>query len=213
MFTSIIYLCVFLLSSTSVFSQIRLSGFIKDASSGERLVGATILDISSKKGTSSDQQAFFSMLIKVPTKIQVSFVGYTSEILNISPSQDTLVEIVLRAGQSLVGVEVKTNYRSNSNIVSLSTNEIMNIPSLSGKPDVLKAMQLMPGIRSQGEATSVTLVRGGNPGENLYLLDQTPLIYVHHIGGFMSVFNPDKLIMSKFIKVLFPQNMEVNFLP
>lgn len=200
----IIYLCVFLLSSTSAFSQIRLSGFIKDASSGERLVGATILDISSKKGTSSDQQAFFSMLIKVPTKIQISFVGYTSEILNISSSKDTLVEIVLRAGQSLAGVEVKTNYRSNSNIVSLSTNEIMNIPSLSGKPDVLKAMQLMPGIRSQGEASSVTLVRGGNPGENLYLLDQTPLIYVHHIGGFMSVFNPDIINNVEIYKGAFP---------
>jgi hypothetical protein len=76
--------------------------------------------------------------------------------------------------------------------------------TLSGKPDVIKALQLKPGVMPQSEASSLMLVRGGNPGENSYLLDQVPLIYVNHLGGFMSVFNPDIINNLELHKANFP---------
>lgn len=185
-------------------AQIRISGFIKDEKSNERLIGATVFDTLSKKGAVSDKQGFFSIVAGTPAIIRISFIGYTSTTIPVQAKTDTLIEVMLSPGQSLPTVEISAGYQPRFNTAVLTTKEIMNIPSLTGKPDVLKAMQLLPGIRSQGELSSVTLVRGGNPGENLYLIDQTPLIYVHHIGGFMSVFNPDMINDVEMYKGSFP---------
>ena len=78
-----------------------------------------------------------------------------------------------------------------ANMNTLSNKELVTIPSLGGKPDVIKSLQLLPGITSQSEGSSRLLVRGGDPGQNLYLFDGIPVIYVNHLGGFLSVFNPD----------------------
>lgn len=190
--------------STNVMAQMYISGFVKDSVSGERLIGATIMDIQSGKGCVTDNQGFFSLRIKDDTQFQISYVGYASRILNIHIKKDTLLDILLTQGYTLSTVEISAAVPHKFNVATLTTQEITQIPHLSGKPDVLKAVQFLPGIRSQGEMSSVTLVRGGNPGENLYLIDQTPLIYVHHIGGFMSVFNPDMINDVEVYKGAFP---------
>ncbi|MEG1910370.1 MAG: TonB-dependent receptor, partial [Bacteroidales bacterium] len=194
------------MSLSSSFGQKRLSGIVKNGISGERLPGATIFDLDIKTGTVSDKQGQFSLITKPSTNLRVSYIGYNSKILKILMTADTLIEVLLLPGEeTLSEVEIVAKQaRKSFNTASLSISEIVNIPNLTGKPDVLKALQLQPGIRSQGEMSSVTLVRGGNPGENLYLLDNTPLIYVHHIGGYMSVFNTDMINDVEMYKGSFP---------
>ena len=80
----------------------------------------------------------------------------------------------------------------------------MQIPTLGGKPDVIKSLQLIPGVQTQSEGMSLMMVRGGEPGQNQYLLDNVPLIYVNHLGGFLSVFNPDMINSVNFYKGNFP---------
>ncbi|NLF43996.1 MAG: TonB-dependent receptor, partial [Bacteroidales bacterium] len=173
----------------TAFAQGRISGIIKDASNGERLIGATVY--SADKGTVTDLNGFFTLSLNKGDSITFSYVGYSPEKIYVSGLADTLVGINLMAGKLLGQVEVRTSRLPESNISTLSPMELQSLPSLSGKPDVMRAMQLLPGIMTQSEGSNLLLVRGGNPGENMYLLDNVPLIYVNHLGGFMSVFNAD----------------------
>lgn len=206
MFKKYILFLLFLMTLSWSFGQKRLSGIIKDASSGERLISANVFNIDDRTGTVTDKQGQFSMITNSHPYLRISYMGYTSKLLRIPMHSDTLIEILLMPGEETLGeVSITAKpIRKSFNIASLSVVEIIKTPNLTGKPDVLKALQLQPGIRSQGEMSSVTLVRGGNPGENLYLLDNTPLIYVHHIGGYMSVFNTDMISDVEVYKGSFP---------
>lgn len=198
-------LWVSLISITiSVQGQVRISGFIRDKNSGERLIGANISKKDAKTGTVTDNNGFFSLVTNVPCSLRVSYVGYTDEELTIQSRRDTLIEVALVAGKQLNAVEVRGIRVPRSNVASLRISELQQMPSLGAKPDILKSMQLLPGIQSQNEGTSRLLVRGGDPGQNLYLFDNVPVIYVNHLGGFMSVFNPDIINTIDIYKGGFP---------
>jgi hypothetical protein len=177
--------------SLSLTAQVRISGFVKDKSSDEALVGAQLIEDNADYATITDNHGYFSMVVAVPATLEISFVGYSSLSIHIKSDHDTLVMILLEACIELQEVIVKAQRIPTFNTTTLSHVEMINTPSLGAKPDVLKTLQLQPGIMSENEGSSLLLVRGGNPGENLYLLDNVPLIYVNHLGGFMSVFNPD----------------------
>jgi hypothetical protein len=191
----------FLLLANSVIAQYHISGFITEKQTGEILVGANIIETGTTNGTSADNNGYFSLITK-GGGIQVSFIGYKPTALFFK--SDTLVHVSLKGGELLDEVTIKGEQTKRFNISTLSHQEMLNIPSLGGKPDVLKALQLMPGIKSQQEGSSLLNVRGGNPGENLYLIDNIPLIYVNHLGGFMSVFNPDMINNIEVYKGGFP---------
>ena len=182
-------------------SSFRISGFVKDSVSGERLIGANIVEHQTQNGTAADHNGYFSLITHC-NNIEISFIGYKSKTITFS--SDTLLHIALEAGELIDEVSVKGERANRFNIATLSTIELNKIPMIGGKPDVMKALQLMPGIQSQAEGTSLINVRGGNPGENLYLIDNVPLIYVNHLGGFMSVFNPDMMNNIEVYKGGFP---------
>jgi hypothetical protein len=200
----IILFASLILISAWVNAQTRISGFVKDASSGERLIGANITETGTTKGTVTDNNGYFTLLVKAPVSIQTSYIGYAPINILISSDSDTLVEISLTPGEQLTAVVVSANKILRPNVAKLTTLELQSIPSLGGKPDVLKALQLLPGIKSQSEGSSLLLVRGGSPGENMYLFDNVPVIYVNHLGGFMSVFNPDIINSIDVYKGGFP---------
>ncbi len=192
--------CMFLFLNAAS-AQLHISGIIKDNHTGENLIGANVLETGTTNGTSSDNNGYFSLITKGGS-IQISFIGYKSKTLQFS--SDTIVHISLEAGELLDEVTVRGEQSKRFNISTLSKKEMLNIPSIGGKPDVLKALQMLPGIQSQQEGSSMLNVRGGNPGENLYLFDNTPIIYVNHLGGFMSVFNPDMINNIEVYKGGFP---------
>jgi hypothetical protein len=196
----IVTLLLFLIINSAI-AQHHISGFVSDKLTGERLIGANVFETGTTNGTSADNNGYFSLITKSKS-IQVSFIGYKT--ITLSFTSDTLVHVSLEGGELLGEITVKGKQSKRFNVSTLSHHEMQDIPSLGGKPDVLKALQLLPGIQSQQEGSSLLNVRGGNPGENLYLIDNVPLIYVNHLGGFASVFNPDMINNIEVYKGGFP---------
>ncbi|MFA5815100.1 MAG: TonB-dependent receptor [Bacteroidales bacterium] len=186
------------------YNQTRISGFVRDKQSGERLIGANILMTPQKGGTTSDNNGYFSLVVRIPCILRISYVGYKPADLELTSRKDTLIEANLEPGQELEAIVITAARRPIANMAILTINELRELPSLGGKPDVLKSMQLLPGIQAQNEGSSLLLVRGGDPGQNLYLFDNVPVIYVNHLGGFMSVFNPDIINSIDLYKGGFP---------
>jgi len=184
--------------------QIRISGFVRDKNTSERLIGANIYIKGTQTGTVTDNNGYFSLVSAVPCSLSFSYVGYSSSSLDIFSHRDTLFEVPLEPGKQLGTVEVRGIRAPRANVASLKISELQQMPSLGAKPDILKSMQMLPGIQSQNEGTSRLLVRGGDPGQNLYLFDNVPIIYVNHLGGFMSVFNPDIINNIDIYKGGFP---------
>ncbi len=184
---------IIVLVSSNLAAQITISGIVKDTKTNEVLIGAYIFDSATKKVESTNVNGYFSISTANNCHLVFSYVGYEKTALQFNVKTDTIIEVLLTAGTKLSEVVVKGQKRQVFNTASLTLRELQQIPSLSGTPDVMKAMQLMPGIQPQSESSSMLIVRGGDPGQNLYLLDKTPLIYVNHLGGFMSVFNPEMI--------------------
>ncbi|MBK9388774.1 MAG: TonB-dependent receptor [Bacteroidetes bacterium] len=172
--------------------QIRISGSVKDKLSGENLIGANIVEQGTIHGISSDYNGYFSIAVNAGSSLQISYLGYKNYLTAFDLKKDTIINVFLSPDtEQLDEVIVSASRTPRFNIATINYQQMTQIPSIGGKPDVIKSLQLMPGISYQNEGSSLMLVRGGDPGQNLYLFDNVPLIYVNHLGGFMSVFNPD----------------------
>ncbi|MCF8360902.1 MAG: carboxypeptidase-like regulatory domain-containing protein, partial [Prolixibacteraceae bacterium] len=130
----------------SAYAQYRVAGFVKDGQTGEKLIGANVIEPGTNNGVSTNSYGYFSLITK-NGNIRVSFIGYKTVALNFS--RDTLVHVQLEAGEIIEEVVVKGELSKRFNITTLSQQEMFNIPTLGGKPDVMKALQLMPGIQAQ----------------------------------------------------------------
>ncbi|MBI9069053.1 MAG: carboxypeptidase-like regulatory domain-containing protein [Salinivirgaceae bacterium] len=194
----------FLFFVNNVFTQIKVSGFVKDIKTGELLIGAHVVDRNSNSATATDLNGYFAIICSNSSLIKCSFIGYNEFEKSYSFKNDTVIELLLKSGSEINEITVKATRTATFNVSSLSIKELNVLPSLSAKPDVLKSAQFLPGIKSQSEGSSMLIVRGGNPGQNLYLLDETPILYVNHLGGFMSVFNPDMINNISIYKGGFP---------
>lgn len=185
--------------------NIKISGFIKDKKSGENLVGATIFNTETARGGVSNEQGYFSFSTLSPAILKISYIGYQSLNIPLNIHHDTLLQIqLIPIGKELEGVEVQGVRKTEFNISKLSTAQINAFPSITGKPDVIKTLQMMPGFQTQGEGSSVLMVRGGNPSENQFMLDNIPLLYVNHLSGYFSVFNSDIIQNIEAFKGGFP---------
>jgi hypothetical protein len=192
----LILLCVYLPA------QVRLSGYVFDSQTGERLIGATVYEPVNMRGTVTDNNGYFSHVAR-SNEIAVSYIGYQTRKIGLTA--DSVMFIKLENGTEIGEISVYGHRKSQQpNVTTLTKTEMLAIPALGGKPDVLKTLQMMPGIQPQQEGTSHISVRGGAPGENLYLIDNVPLIYVNHLGGFTSVFNPDMINNIEVYKGGFP---------
>lgn len=186
-------------------AQIHISGIVRDKDSGEVLIGANVFDPASLHGTSTDNNGYFSLALRQEIdSLWITYVGYTTGKLSLIPLKDTVLNISLAFGTSLEEVRIKARRGPTFNQSTLSNEQLRYIPSIGGQPDVLKTLQLLPGVQSQNEGSSNLLVRGGSPDQNLFLIDNVSLFYVNHLGGFVSVFNPEVINDVKIIKGGFP---------
>ncbi len=203
---------IFISICTSLFSQkYTVSGYISDSESGEKLIGAYIVNPSNGIGTVSNSYGFYSItLSKDSVTLEYSYIGYksiTKKVLldkNITINIDLLPSIALDAVEVIATKEEKIQDKSQMSEVSIPMVQIKKIPALLGEVDILKAFQLMPGIQSGGEGQSGLYVRGGSPDQNLMLLDGVPIYNASHLFGFFSVFNSDAIKDVKLIKGGFP---------
>jgi hypothetical protein len=184
----------------------KISGFVRDAESGESLVGANVIDFASGKGVAANTFGFFS-LDTSGDSIAVSFIGYTYTKLSIKdaavellialPKKESVLEEVLISGNDIRELpEIST--------IRLSPDKIKKIPVFMGETDILKTLQLLPGVQAASEGTAGFQVRGGGPDQNLILLDGVPVYNANHLFGFFSVFNADAINSVELIKGGFP---------
>jgi TonB-dependent Receptor Plug Domain. len=168
-----------------------ISGYVIDASSQETLIGATIFDRHSGKGCVANSYGFYSITLEEGSvEFQVSYVGYESSKLSFVLDNDTVVSFKLKGNVMLEEVVVEAGGSTVSarspqmSVVELPVQQIKSIPTLFGEADVLKAIQLLPGVQNGSEGSAGMYVRGGGPDENLLLLDGVPVYNVNHMMGF-----------------------------
>ncbi len=206
------FLILFISTTTGLFAQnYTLSGYIDDKETGEKLIGATIYAKSNLKGTSSNAYGFFSLTLSSGEYvISYSFVGYADMEQKITLDRDMQINIelvpIIEIGEVVVsanklGSEVASSQMSAFNIPIKS---IRSLPALMGEVDVIKTLQLLPGVQSGTEGASGLYVRGGGADQNLILLDGTPVYNASHLFGFFSVFNVDAINNIELIKGGFP---------
>ena len=186
-----------------------ISGYVQDAATGENLIGATIYSIGDEQGTTSNYYGFFSLTLPAGTKqILISYVGYEEQAFEIeltgNKQQNIKLKTDLLLEEVVITAEPEMAERTQMSTVNLSTKDIKSLPALLGEVDVLKTIQLMPGIQSGNEGSSGLYVRGGGPDQNLILLDGVPVYNASHLFGFFSVFNADAINNVNVIKGGFP---------
>jgi outer membrane receptor for ferrienterochelin and colicin len=203
---------LFLGISTLSYSQkYTISGYISDGKTNEKLIGANIFIKGTTLGTISNHYGFYSLTLpKDKYQISFSFIGYKTVTKEIDLTQNQTINIGidqnLQLGEvTVVGDKIENTVESSQlSSVSLSTKTIKSIPALLGEVDIIKAIQLLPGIQSGTEGSSGLYVRGGGPDQNLILLDGIPIYNVNHLFGFFSVFNADAINSVQLIKGGFP---------
>ena len=187
--------------------QIHVSGFVSDAHDGEHIIGAHVFLQDRSRGVATDQKGYFNLAIELPATLCISCIGYEEKCIKVDQADQPLQIHLKPLTETLQSVEVSASRierRTNFNTLTLNAKSIDQLPTLGSRPDIIKAAQQLPGIEAATEASSLMIVRGGNPGENLYMLDNVPLIYVNHLGGFMSVFNSEMINTMDIYKGGFP---------
>ena len=178
-----------------------LSGYVREQSSGELLPGVSVYLPGLKTGTTTNKYGFYSLtlLLSDSLTVQYSFVGYATETRRESLTRNLQHNVDLTPESQILGeVVVKSRNRLASETVQMSSisvpiQQIKEIPAFMGEKDVLKVLQLMPGVQKSSEGSGGLYVRGGGPDQNLLILDDATVYNAYHLFGFFSVFNGDAL--------------------
>jgi hypothetical protein len=182
---------------------------VEDFKTGERMIGAFVADSEGQKATQTNNYGYFSLkYLKGRLNLTATYVGYKTGIFHIALVHDTSIILKLQPGGELQEVVIKSSrYNRNAatplGMVVIPIKQLASIPAL-GEVDVLKAIQLQPGIQGGIEGSAGLFVRGGGAGENLYLIDDVPVYNVSHLYGFVSTFNSSAVKDLKVMKGCFP---------
>ncbi len=185
-----------------------ISGHVKDASTGEELIGAAVVVEELNRGTVTNVYGFYSVSLSPGFyQLKFSYIGYESAIKAINLNQDQMINIELTEDiQLLKEVTISAEgprahvRKPEMSVNKLQIKSIKRIPTLMGEVDVIKAIQLLPGVQASSEGGSGFSVRGGNPDQNLILLDEATVYNASHLMGFFSVFNNDAVKDIKLYK-------------
>jgi hypothetical protein len=205
----LVYLCLFLSAYIYAEDKYTISGFVSDQNNGENIIGVNIFCQDLKQGVVSNTYGFYSLTLpKGNYEISFSYIGYETQIYNISLNKDLGKNIAFQISSFSVGeiqVQGKANIikQTQSSVIEVPIEQIRTIPALLGEVDIIKAIQLLPGVQSS-EGTSGFYVRGGGPDQNLILLDGVPVYNASHLGGIFSVFNADAIKSVRLTKGGFP---------
>lgn len=190
---------------------VTINGYVVDAVSKETLIGANIYEPQAQKGTTTNPFGYFSLTLPAEnTTLNFSYIGYVTQKIPLSLCQDTLLTVRMQSNTALKEIVVLSDksetgiHSSRMGASSLPLVQLQHAPALLGEADVLKSIQLMPGVQAGMMGTSGLHVRGGGQDQNLYLLDGVPLYNVDHTLGLMSVFGPEAVKKVDIYKSSFP---------
>lgn len=208
--------CLMLLISNHLFAQQKLtiSGTIKDAQTGETLIGATLrVEQKTNIGIAANEYGFYSLSLPQGNyTLKASFVGYEEQKIAVKLDTAIVIDWKLENKKMLSEVVISSK-RKGENLTkavmgteTLNMKDIAKVPVIFGEKDILKTIQLLPGIKSAGEGNSGFYVRGGAADQNLILLDEAPVYNASHLLGFFSTFNSDAIKDATIIKGNSPSN-------
>lgn len=203
---------IFIIVSLVAFSQeATITGYVEDAATGEKLIGASVYNSKTLKGTTTNVYGFFSITLdKSEIEFVVSYIGYETYNKTFDHNSDSLLNISLVSNNELeefvvsAAASEKIHEITQMSSVKLQIKQIEKLPAFMGERDILKSIQLLPGIQSGSEGSSGLYVRGGGPDQNLILLDGVPVYNASHLFGFFSVFNSSAINNAEIIKGGFP---------
>ena len=198
----IFYITIFLFINLRSYSQhVTISGYVRDKSTGEVLIGASVYDSDTYKGTATNGYGFYSIsLQKGNHTVLYSYLGYKTEKIEINLTQNIEKDIflsnvfvdidavIVRADETTKPLKI-----NEFNIEMISMKDINQLPVMIGEADVIKAIQLQSGVKTLGDGSSGMFVRGGSSDQNLILIDEAPIYNPSHLFGLISVFNPDAI--------------------
>ena len=213
----ILTLLILVLFTNLSFSQIdtqekfTISGYIEDENTGEKLIAANVFDAKSLAGNTTNTYGFYSLTLpKDSVYLSFSYIGYQTKVIPLFLDKDLTIDIKLSDELSLAEIEVvgerigRIEEETQMSRIDVPIEQIKRMPALLGEVDVLKTLQLLPGVQSGGEGQSGLYVRGGSPDQNLVLLDGVPIYNVSHVLGIFSVFNADAIKNVTLTKGGFP---------
>ena len=185
-------------------------GYVTEAGSGEALIGVSVVDTLTRRGTVTNEYGFFSLNTQqVALCLRVSYVGHEAQILCFNAARDTTLTIALQ-GMTLEAVTIKASEDPNNRqqnlttVVQIPVAQLAQVPTLGGENDVLKVLATTPGVTTGVEGTSALLVRGGSADQTMVLLDEAVVYNVSHVHGFLSMFNTDAIKHVSLYKDGFP---------
>jgi hypothetical protein len=205
-------ICSLVLFATFAFGQrATISGFVRDAATGESLIAATVYLPKTQAGTSANAHGFYSLTVpRDSVDMLFSYVGYRAVRKRFLLSKDTTINVLMEASGTLQEVVISgtpvepIHETSAMSSTTIPVSMMKELPAFFGEVDVLKVLQLLPGVQSGTEGASGIYVRGGGPDQNLILLDGVPIYNAAHLFGFFSIFNADAINRVELIKGGFP---------
>ena len=192
---------LFHVTITSSGQKQTISGYLKDSVTNEFLIGATVRLANTSVGVSSNGYGFYSLQAdKGKITLQVDYIGYEQKVITLNLTTNTTLDILLSEKRQTLSEVVVSSTKANQRIVStemstekLTAKDIKQIPMVLGEADVIKSIQLLPGVSAPNEGSGGFTVRGGSADQNLILLDEAIVYNPSHLFGFFSVFNADAL--------------------
>jgi outer membrane receptor protein involved in Fe transport len=208
-------ICIFFLLAASLISSAQnkytISGYVRDSLSGETLIGSSVSISGQGKGIISNQYGFYSITLPEGRyTVAASFTGYGSAGLEIDLNSSKEIDFSLLQ-RSMMQEVIVSSVRRDNNVrsaqmgkIDMSISRIKSVPVLLGEVDILKTLQLLPGVRNAGEGNTGLYVRGGGPDQNLIMLDDAIVYNTGHLFGFFSIFNSDAIKNITLIKGSMP---------
>ena len=204
-FTVLILFCCLLSSAQN---KATLSGYVRDSTSGETIIGATITVDSLQKTIGTNQYGYYSITLDSGTyDLTVSHVSFFAASFTISLDENMQRDVLLLSKTAAMSEVVVYSKKKDANVknaqmgkIDLSINQIKSIPAFLGEVDILKTIQLLPGVRNAGEGNAGFYVSGGGPDQNLIMLDDAVVYNTGHLFGFFSIFNSDAIKNVSLIK-------------
>jgi len=203
-----LFIVIILLSFPAISQKYTLSGYLKDTDNGEELLYAGVFVKNTSEGTTTNEYGFYSLTLpKGNYTISYTYMGYISKEFKIVLNKNISRTVELEQLSTDIEEVIISEERSDANVtntevstIKLDIKESKLVPVLFGEQDILKTMQLMPGVSASSEGSSGFFVRGGDSDQNLILLDEAPVYNASHLMGFFSVFNSDALKDLKMFK-------------
>lgn len=211
----LIFAIIFLLFSKNTWSQTQrftISGYVKEKGSAELMIGASIAVPAIRSGTVSNNYGFFSLTLpEGKYEIIVSYIGFEPKAYTVDLKKNIEWDVILEPSGVMKELVVSSQKQkvhladvTQMSVIEIPIQQIKDIPALLGEKDVMKVIQLLPGVQKGGEGNAGIYVRGGGPDQNLIILDDAIVYNAFHLFGFFSLFNGDALKSVELTKGGFP---------